>query len=146
MTYSDLNLAITELLQGLYPKRTILSNMRVEGLMRPSFYFYMKPVVSESGNLNTRHNVMGVYIDYLQDVKDEKDIYDTLQTIRDAFGHNIIVGKKSVNVVDFDWDLNGADRNVAEMNITLEWYDNVAKPETAEIMRDVTLRTKYKED
>ena len=146
MTYSDLNMAITELLRGLYPDREILSNMRVEGLMRPSFYFYMKPIVSEPGNLNTRHNIMGVFIDYLQEYKDEKDLYDTLQNIRDAFGHNIMVGKKSVNVTDFDWDLNGADRNTAEINVTLEWFDNVTKPNTAEIMRDVTLRTQYKED
>lgn len=146
MTYSDLNLAITQLLSSLYPKINIISNMRVEGLPRPYFYFYMKPITSEPSGQYARHNVMSVFLDYAQEYKDEKDLYDKLQAIRDAFGNNIMVGKESANVMDFDWDLNGADRNTAEVNITLEWFDDTTKPETAETMETVQLETRIQED
>ena len=146
MTYSDLNLAITQLLQEQFPDINIISTMRAEGQMRPSFNFYMKPIVSEASGQNARHQIMSVFLDYLQEYKSEKDMYDTLQAIRDLFGNNIMVGKESANVMDFDWDIVGANRDTAEVNITLEWFDNTMKPETAEHMRNIILTTQYKED
>ena len=145
MTFSDLKDAIAKLLIKNFPNVNVYSSMREEQVKRPAFYSYMKPVTSEAANQYSRHNVMSLYIDYLQEYKDEKDLYDTLQKIRDVFGNNIIVGKESVNVMDFDWDLTAADRNVAEVDITLEWFDNTRKEETAELIKDITLKAKIEE-
>ena len=77
MTYGDIVQSVTGTLQTLFPNHNIYSMARVERLERPAFFFSLKPVVVEPSNRRTRHNVLSLYIDYFQAVKDEADMYDT---------------------------------------------------------------------
>jgi hypothetical protein len=150
MTYGDIVQSVTGTLQTLFPNHNIYSIARVERLERPAFFFSIKPVVVEPSNRRTRHNVLSLYIDYFQAVKDEADIYDTVTKIRDALGWSYAVGDKGeyVNVMEYDWDFVGSERNVLEINVTLEYFDTVNNDETAPLIEDVDvtyhLREEYK--
>ena len=80
-----------------------------------------------------------MYIDYFQEVKDEADLYDTANTIRDALGWSYPVGDDYINVTEFDWDFVGSERNIIEMNITLEYFDAIDNDEHAELIEDVDI-------
>ena len=150
MTYGDIVQSVTGTLQSLFPKHNIYSMARVERLERPAFFFSLKPVIVEPSNRRTRHNVLSLYIDYFQAVKDEADMYDTATKIRDALGWSYAVGDKGefVNVMEYDWDFVGSERNIMEINVTLEYFDTVNNDETAPLIEDVEvtyhLREEYK--
>ena len=139
MKYSDIAKALTGTLKELFPDRRIYSIMRVEDMKRPAFFFSIKPVIDEPSNRRTRHNILSVYIDYFQEVKDEADLYDTANTIRDALGWSYPVGDDYINVTEFDWDFVGSERNIIEMNITLEYFDAIDNDEHAELIEDVDI-------
>ena len=85
-TYKDIAEALKETLQGIVPGCTVYSVARVEAIERPAFFFNMKPLLTEPANKRTRHNVLAVYIDYLQKVKDEADMYVVAGKLREALG------------------------------------------------------------
>ena len=151
MTYGDIVRAVTGTLTTLFPNHNIYSMMRVEKLDRPAFFFSLKPVIVEASNLRTRHNVLSLYIDYFQAVKDEVDMYDTATKIRDALGwsYPVPVGEDSVervNVTEFDWDFVGQERNIIEMNVTLEYFDNVDNSDDhADLIENVDVHYTVKE-
>jgi hypothetical protein len=150
MTYGDIVRSVTGTLQELFPTHNIYSMARVERLERPAFFFSLKPVIVEASNKRTRHNVLSLYIDYFQAVKDEADMYDAATRIRDALGWSYAVGDNGeyINVTEFDWDFVGSERNIIEMNITLEYFDAIDNDEHAPLIEDVDvtyhLREEYK--
>ena len=151
MTYGDIVQSVTGTLQELFPNHNIYSMARVERLERPAFFFSLKPIVVEASNMRTRHNVLSLYIDYFQAVKDEADMYGTATTIRDALGwsYNVIVGMESkgwINVTEFDWDFVGSERNILEMNVTLEYFDTIDNDEHAPLIEDVDINYHLREE
>lgn len=147
MTYGDIVRSVTGTLQELFPTHNIYSMARVERLERPAFFFSLKPVTVEPSNRRTRHNVLSLYIDYFQEVKDEADMYDAATKIRDALGWSYQVGDDGeyVNVTEFDWDFVGSERNIIEMNITLEYFDAIGNDEHAPLIEDVDVKYKLRE-
>ena len=137
MTYGDIARALTKTLTDLFPGHRIYSMARVEKIERPAFFFSMKPVLVEAANMRTRHNVLSVYIDYFQSVKDEAGMYDAATVIRDTLGWSYPVGDHYVNVQSFDWEFVGTERNVIEISITLDYFDAVDTDEKADLMEDV---------
>ena len=153
MTYGDIVKSVTATLKSLFPNHNIYSIARVEKLVRPAFFFSIKPVIVEASNLRTRHNMLSLYIDYFQAVKDEVNLYDTVTKIRDALGWSYpvtVVKDKTeqverVDITEFDWDFVGSERNIVEMNITLEYFDTIDNDEHAELIEDVDVTYKVKE-
>lgn len=145
MKYGDINKAVTETLKDLYPERNVYSIMREEGIERPAFFFYLRPVIVEPANMRTRHSILSLYIDYFQEIKDEEDMYNTCSAIRDAFGFAYMVKDKYVNVTGFDWELVGKGRNVMQMDITLEFFEAIDNDEHADPMESVDVNVILKE-
>ena len=50
--------------------------------------------------------------------------------------------------MEYDWDFVGSERNIMEINVTLEYFDTVNNDETAPLIEDVDvtyhLREEYK--
>ena len=95
--------------------------------------------------MRTRHNVLAVYIDYLQKVKDEADMYNVAGKLREALGFAYRVGKRYLYVTDFDFDFVGKERNVLEMSVTFEYFDMIEADEKAEPMGEAVVSIKLRE-
>ncbi len=144
-TYKDIAEALKETLKEVVPGCTVYSVARVEAIERPAFFFTIKPIITEPANMRTRHNVLAVYIDYLQKVKDEADMYDVAGKLREALGFAYRVGKRYLYVTDFDFDFVGKERNVLEMSVTFEYFDMIEAEEKAEPMGEAIVSIRLRE-
>lgn len=97
----------------------------VEGYDRPCFFTQIRPIDTSPVNYNTRHHQVAFYITILQKQVDEEEMLRMIQEVQDLFGLNVKIGKKSLNVTDFDWQYAGTDRNVPEISIGLEWLEKI---------------------
>lgn len=145
MTFSDIQIAVVKILKDNFPNHNIQSIMKVEQVKRPAFFVYMKPIISEPSGKYARHNIMALYIDYFQDVKNEKDMYDAAYIIRDAMGISFPAGDGYANVMEFDWDFVGSERNIMEISVELEYYDAVGTKEEADTMESLEIITTLRE-
>ena len=146
MTIVGVKQCVTDLIKSMFPKMGIYSIMKSEGFNRPAFFIYMKPVIDEPENYNTRHLVYNVYIDYFQAVKDEYDAMTVMAQIRDAFG--LFITDKdghTAKTTDFSFDYVGVERNVPEAAITLEWFEQIEHDRTAPTMETLTWEQTLKE-
>ena len=144
-TYKDIAEALKKTLKGIVPGCTVYSVARVEAIERPAFFFTIKPILTEPANIRTRHNVLAVYIDYLQKVKDEADMYDVAGKLREALGFAYRVGKRHLDVTDFDFEFIGKERNILEMSVTFDYFDMIETDEKAEPMGEAVVSIKLKE-
>ena len=103
--YGDIVRELTRTLKNLMPGVTVYAAERVESIKRPAFYFTVKPILTEAANMRTRHNVLGLYIDFFQKVKDEAGMYDVATMVRDALGFAYKVGDHYIDIKDFSYDL-----------------------------------------
>lgn len=145
MTYGDIARAVTKTLKELFPEADIVSMARTEDISRPAFFFYLKPVAIEAASERARHNVLSLYIDYLQKVKDEPDMYDVATKIRDALGWSYRVGDNYIDVTGFDWEFVGQKRDTLELDITLEYFDALDADEDAEPMEEIGIAMELEE-
>ena len=144
-TYKDIAETLKETLKEVVPGCTVYSIARVEAVERPAFFFTIKPIITEPANMRTRHNVLAVYIDYLQKVKDEADMYEVAGKLREALGFAYRVGKRHLDVADFDFEFVGKERNVLEMSITFDYFDMIETDEEAETMGEAVVSVRLKE-
>lgn len=109
----------------------------VENYERPCFFTQLLPVDMRPENYNSRRNEVVFYITILLDEADEARMLDMIQRIRDLFGLNVMIGDKSVNVTDFDWNYAGTDRNIPELSVSLEWLDRIEHKNDAPVVERV---------
>lgn len=146
ITYGAIVRAFTSTLKKLFPGHKIYSIARAEDMVRPAFFFYLKPVLVEPSNKHTRRNILSLYVDYHQKVKNEAEMYDAAYKIRDALGWKYKIPEGYINVTEFDWEFVGKKRDVIELNITLEYFDTIDDDEHAELIEDVCIDYDLKEE
>lgn len=129
-----LKLLKTEYLEETYQ---YYSMAVVENYERPCFFTQLLPVDMRPENYNSRRNEVVFYITILLDEADEARMLDMIQRIRDLFGLNVMIGDKSVNVTDFDWNYAGTDRNIPELSVSLEWLDRIEHKNDAPVVERV---------
>lgn len=136
MTLAELKLGLNKLLQSSFPvdKYKYYGVDVVEGFQVPCFFTYLKPVLMETNNHNTYEKQMTLYIDYHQEEIDEADLLEKVETIRSIFETNVFIAKQSVNVIGFDFDYIGTDKNIAEITIDLQWFDKIEHKQNQELM------------
>ena len=146
MTLSDVNTAVHDILAENFDNYRLYSQARVENIKRPAFVYFLHPVSMEPSGRNTRHVVMTLVIDYFQSVKNMPDAENAIIKIRDALGWSFAAGDGYANVTDFDWSYTGTERNIPEINATLEWFEAVNLEKPADTMEILQLKTKLKEE
>ena len=146
MTLKELKSGIVTLIKSQFPNIKIYSMAVVENYKRPSFFMQLKPTTMEPENYNSRRNRVSLYIDYLQKAIDEGDQLDVIDGLRDLFGLSIKIGDRAVDVVGFDYDYIGTDRNIPEISIDLEWFDRIDHPVTEPIMESMALNEALEEE
>ena len=139
----DLKKAYIETLRGLYGKKIKYYGLEIkEGYSKPSFFIDLSPVEMSDG-INTRKNVFNFYTTYFQKEVDEIDIFKKIEEIRGALGNKMRVGDRFVNVTDFGYSLTGKDRNILQINFTVDYMDSVPDSEADEkyeIMKKLNFR------
>lgn len=141
MRLKELKIALIELMQSKYPKSKYkyYSNAVVENYQRPCFFTQLRLTPQEPGNYNTRQNRASFYIDFMQKSINEAEQLDLIDDLRDLFGLFVKVGDRAVDVVNFEYDYTGTDRNVLEIAIDLEWSDRIMHPDDSEIMETLVM-------
>lgn len=109
----------------------------VEGFDRPCFFTQLKPVDTDPQNYNSRNNILTFYITYFQQEVDEVDMLDKIDQLRDLFGLAVVIGDRAVKVSGFEWDFVGSDRNVAEIQVDIQWADKIRHEVTEQIVESV---------
>lgn len=141
MRLKELKTALLELMQSKYPKTKYkyYSNAVVEKYQRPCFFTQLKLSPQEPTNYNTRTNRASFYIEFMQKTINEPEQLDMIDELRELFGLFVKVGDRALDVLNFEFDYIGTDRNTLEISIDLEWSEKIMHKETAEIMETLGL-------
>lgn len=147
MTIKELKFGLMELMQTKFPKSKYkyYSMAVVENYDRPCFFTQIKPIDEKPENYNSRSHQLVFYITYFQKKADESEMLDTIQELEDLFGMCVKIGDKSVNVMSFDWNYVGTDRNVPEIAIELQYLTKIERKEAAPVMEQVILKKEMEE-
>ena len=147
MTLKELKLGLIEMMQTKFPKSKYkyYSMAVMENYGRPCFFTQIKPIDEKTENYNSRSHQLVFYITYFQKEADESEVLDVIQELEDLFCMCVKIGDKSVNVMSFDWNYVGTDRNVPEIAIELQYLTKIERKETAPVMEQVILKKEMEE-
>lgn len=148
MTLVEVKKALLELMQTIFPKEryTYYAASVVENYKRPSFFTSLTPVNMEPCNLNTRNNIFTFHITYMQERVNEEEALLFVEKIRDLFGLCVIVGKRGIDVTEFQYDFIGSDGNIPQISITLEWMESIFRDNDAPVMEQAELKLEKMEE
>ena len=144
MKLSEIKAACVRLMQTAYPTTEYhyYSSAVTERYKRPCFFTDLFVDPSEPASKSVRHSTGTFEVQFFQDRIDEFKALEVVDTLRDLFGYAFAVGDRYVKVLESEFDYDGTDDNVATLTFTLDWYDNVRKPDTEPLMSDVDTKIK----
>lgn len=149
MTIAEVKKGLLDQMKTVFPeqKYTYYSQAVVEGFRRPSFFTQIKLVDADLLNYNSRLIRAALYIDYMQESTDEADSLDVIQKIKEVFGLAVRIGDRAVHVTGIDWDFIGAERNILEISVDIEWGERIehGTKETLPIMESAEFNTRMEE-
>jgi hypothetical protein len=134
LTIKEVKAGLNALLASKYPDIKLYSKAVVEGYKRPCFFTQLQPITMGNRTRTTRYNLVSFHIEYIQEELDEADILDKVQEIRELFGLYVKIDDRAIDVVDFDFDYVGTDRNILELSLELEWLDEIKHESNEETM------------
>ena len=149
MTLSDIKKACLLVMKTQYPTSTYkyYSNAVVEKFQRPCFFTELNIDHAEPASSGADHIQATFSIEILQDVVDESKALEIADTLRSTFGRYFIVQKtgqpdRAVDVIGYEFEFAGTDDNIPVISITLDWYNNAMKTETADLMENIVVSIK----
>lgn len=139
MNLIELKKGLIDLMTSLYPNHNFYAQDVVEKYERPAFFTQLRSVTMDPVNYNARRNVVAFYVYYMQEIADEVDALEVIESLRNLFGLAIKIGDRSVKVNDFDFDFVGTEREIPMITVTLEWNDRISHIESAPIMESAEI-------
>lgn len=142
MTLIEVKKGLNEALQKLYqkPEYQIYGVDVVEGYQRPCFFTKLQSIQMRPENYNTYFNQAAFYITYMQNEVDEVDMMKKVEEIKGLFNLYIKVGKRAIDITNFDYDFIGNNKNILEISIDLEWMDRIEHKTNQPLMADFFIR------
>lgn len=141
--YGDIMAAINKTLHEMYPKIPTYGADTVDGAKRPYFFTEVIPGKEQKG-INfwkRRCNVKVTYVPYI--IKQSENI-KMAQDIDMKLGIVLSVKDRKLIVRDYSYDQIGNNANLLQITMGFDWFENVASPETEELMGTVELDTEIK--
>lgn len=132
--------ACNKVLRETFPEMKIYGNDSSEGLERPCFYTEIVPYTLNYETVNLVLQRCGFKISVFERKTDEAFQLSVFAKIRKAFGMKLPVEGRKLQISDVDFDSTGADNDVMQVTLTIEWYDSIAEAETRPLMENVTVR------
>ena len=146
MTIKEVKVGLNALLASKYPDIKLYSKAVVEGYKTPCFFTQIQPITMDNRSRTTRYNYVSFDIEYIQKELDEADILDKVQEIRELFGLYVKIGDRAIDVLDFDFDYVGTDRNILEISLELEWFEEIKHENSEETMISLVFSKEMEED
>ncbi len=137
---SDLKRACNGILKQLYPDMGIYGTDTPEAQKRPCFFTEIVPYGFRYETRNFARMSAAYKITYLEKTCSEEDQLGKLSEIRQAFGMTVAVGSRKLRVTEFDHEYAGSHNDILQVSITFDWYENTRKPESGDLIREVTIR------
>lgn len=147
MTLIELKKALIEKMKTKYPESTYryYGIEVVEGYQKPSFFTQLKPITLDFSNRNSTENVLTFYITYFQKEINEADMLRKVDELRELFGQYLMVGKRAVDISNFDFDYAGNDKNILEISFDLEFFGKIETKNTAPTITEVETKVEMEE-
>ena len=144
----DLKAALNSVISGLYPEGYRIYGREVsEGYLKPSFFTELKLLNCMNLSKSYRFFQYGYYITYFQKEspngrKDEVDALDKWDELRNAFDLKIHVGDRYLNIKSLSHDGVGEKRDILQISLYIDFYEEIPRIETAPIMQVLALNEK----
>ena len=147
MTLIEVKKGLNEALQTLYSitEYRYYGVDTVEGYQRPCFFTKLQPVQMRPENYNTYLNQVTFFITYIQKEVDEIDAIKKVEEIRELFGLYVKINKRALDVIDFEYDFIGTDKNILEISIDIEWFDKIEYKTNQLLMTDFFMKKRMEE-
>lgn len=146
MKFKEIKTELNKLIKTKYPDMKIYGVEVKEGYKTPSFFTSLVSFPETPANRNFINGGFTYKIVFFQDVKDELEQLDVLDTIYELFGLSVQIGERTLICKEKDYDYVGEKADILEISIKFEFMENREKPIEADLMEDLELNMKKEEN
>ncbi len=133
ITPLDIRVSAFGLLRQAYPKYKVYGNEVKECFSKPSFFVSVMPVANSNESVNFKFYSYSIIITYFQAKADEIDSLNKVAEIEKLFGYQMPVKDRLINVTDCGYDFAGEHKNILQITVDIEFYDDIDKKDNSKI-------------
>ena len=141
MRHAEVKRAANCLLRGRYPPPgyKIYGKEIREGYESPCFFTEIVDKGSRAETLNFAGGGFTVKITYFQRERDELDMLEKADGIKELFGAVFRVGERRLTVGEYSYDFIGEFQDILQVSVDFEYRENTRMEEAAETAAEVTV-------
>lgn len=136
---TDIYAAVNALLIKRYPNIKVHGKEVREGYKKPSFFVSFTPIENSNHSVNFRYKKYDIVVVYFQEQSDEIDNLEKIDEMEELFGNGFKVGERYIHVDEFEHEYIGEDDNILQFTVTIEFYDDIEKEETSDMMSEIVM-------
>lgn len=140
ITPLDVRTSVFGLLKEAYPKYKRYGHEVVEGFDKPSFFVSIMPITNSNESVNFKFYSYSIMITYFQSKADEIDNLIKVAEIEKLFGYQMPVKDSLINITDYSYDFVGERKNILQITVDVEFYDDIDKKNTSQVADKLYLR------
>lgn len=140
ITPLDIRTSALDLLKRKYPKYKRYGNEVVEGFDKPSFFVSIMPIANSNTSVNFKFYSYSIMITYFQKEPHEIDNLTKAAEIETLFGYQMKVKDRLINITDYSYDFVGNNKNILQITIDVEFYDDIDKKDNSQVANKLYLR------
>ncbi|MBU5331415.1 hypothetical protein KQI61_04335 [Anaerocolumna aminovalerica] len=140
ITPLDIRTSALGLLKKKYPKCKRYGNEVMEGFDKPSFFMSIMPITNSNASVNFKFYSYSIIITYFPKEPDEIDSLTKAAEIEILFGYQMKVKDRLINITDYSYDFVGNNKNILQITIDVEFYDDIDKKDNSKIADKLYLR------
>ena len=140
ITMTQLKRALNNCLREKFSKIKIYGNEVIDGYKTPAFFTEILPGGFEHETKNYGSNEIIFKITYFQTKVDEADQLRVVDELQELFWLKFECLWRKLNITKFEYDYAGKEHNILQVSISINWYDNTARKEDADITENIIIR------
>ena len=140
ITMTQLKRALNNCLREKFSKIKIYGNEVIDGYKTPAFFTEILPGGFEHETKNYGSNEIIFKITYFQTNVDEADQLRVVDELQELFWLKFECEGRKLNITKFEYDYAGKEHNILQVSISINWYDNTARKEDADITENIIIR------
>lgn len=144
ITMTELKQACNGVIEEAFPQIKIYGNDTMDGYARPAFFTEIIPHGFSHDTKNYSANGATFKATLLEQTHDEALCLNVYDKIQDYFGMTLPVGARKLLVGEISFDFIGEYRNILQISVEFDWYEQKAHVETEPLAEAVGVSVEKK--
>lgn len=145
LSQKEIKKAANKLLKGATGLK-VYGKEVTEGFERPSLFIEIIPKPFHRKSKNFAKSGFCLKITYLQEVPEELQQLELVDTVKEAFGMVFSVAERNLTVGEITYDYIGQKEDILQISVDFEFYENTMTEEEGETAEEMNFNLAKKEE